>query len=104
MLINIISLDQQVLRTVHSTKFPHSKVVYKFCCYIGVTRSRKIKSDGDYQKNKERAQELKILWKKEKLLHTINKYNETFDTNTITSFSVQIVTFKVLTQIPFLCG
>ena len=28
---------------------------------IGVTRSRKIKSDSDYQKNKERVQELKVL-------------------------------------------
>ena len=37
-------------------------------------------------KNKERIQELKVLWKKEKLHSTINKYIETFDINTITSF------------------
>ena len=57
-----------------------------FLCYIGVTRSRKIESDRDYQKNKERVEELRVLWKKEKLLSTINKYIETFDINTIISF------------------
>jgi len=55
-------------------------------CYIGVSRSRKIESDRDYQKNKEHVQELKVLGKKEKLHSTINKYIETFDINTITSF------------------
>ena len=59
---------------------------YKFCYYIGVTRSGKIESDRNYQKNKARVQELKISWKKEKLHSTINKYIEKFDTNTITSF------------------
>ena len=44
---------------------------------MGVTRSRKIDSDRDYQKNKERVQEFKVLWKKEKLHSTINKYIET---------------------------
>ena len=70
---------------------------------MGVTGFRKIESDRDYQKNKERIQELKILWKREKLLSTINEYIETFDTNTTTSFTSQIVTFKILTQVPFLC-
>jgi len=37
-----------------------------------------------YQKNKERVQELKVLWKKEKLHSTINKYIETLNINTIT--------------------
>ena len=32
---------------------------------------------GDYQKNKKRVQELKVLWKKEKLYSTINKYIKT---------------------------
>ena len=54
--------------------------------YIGVTRSRKIESDRDYQKNKERVQELKVLWKMKRLHSTINKYTETFDINTITNF------------------
>ena len=36
------------------------------CCYIEVTRSKKIESDRDYQKNKECVQELKVLWKKKK--------------------------------------
>ena len=54
----------------------------------GVTRSRKIESDSDYKKNKERVQELKGLWKKEKLYSTINKYIETFDINMITSFYI----------------
>ena len=45
-----------------------------------------IESDRDCQKNKERIQELKVLWKKEKLHSTIKKYIETFYTNTITSF------------------
>ena len=57
---------------------------YRVCCYIGVIRSRKIEFDSDYRNNKERVQELKALWKKEKLHSTINKYIETFDTNTIT--------------------
>ena len=47
--------------------------LYQFCCCcIGVTRSRKIESDRDYQKNKESVQDLKALWKKEKLHSTIN--------------------------------
>ena len=41
---------------------------------MGVTRCRKIESDRDYQKNKERVQELKVLGKKEKLHSTIKKY------------------------------
>ena len=61
-------------------------LVYRSCCYIGVTRSRKIESDGDYLKNNERVQELKVLWKKAKLHYTINKNIETFDINTVTSF------------------
>ena len=66
------------------------------CCGLGVTtlqvlccygfRSRKIESDRDYQKNKERVQELKVLWKNEKLHSTINKYIETFEINTIACF------------------
>ena len=32
-----------------------------------VVRSTKINSHGDYQKDKERIQELKVLWKNEKL-------------------------------------
>ena len=43
--------------------------VYKFGCYMGVTRSRTIKSHRDYQKNKER-----VVWKRQKLHSTINKY------------------------------
>ena len=63
-----------------------------YSCYYGVTRSTKIESDKDYQKNKEHVQELKVLWKKERLHSTIYKYIETFDINTIT----RIVTFKIL--------
>ena len=60
---------------------------YIGCCAVGVTRSREIVSDRDYQeKNKERVEELKVLWDKEELCPTINKYIETFDINTITSF------------------
>ena len=58
-------------------------------CCIGIARSRKIESDRDYQKNKEhkeRVEEHKVLWKKERLLSTSNKYIETLDTNTIASF------------------
>ena len=58
---------------------------YEFCCYIEVTRSRKIEFDRDYQKNEEHVQEVKVLWKNEKLHSTINKYIETFGINTITS-------------------
>ena len=50
--------------------------VYK-CCYIGVTRFKKIEFNRNYQKNKKRVQELKILWKNEKLHSTFNKYIET---------------------------
>ena len=50
------------------------------CYYIRVTTSRKIESDRDCQKNKERVQELKILWKQEKLHSTISEYIETFAT------------------------
>ena len=46
----------------------------------------KIESDRGYQKNNERVRELKVLLKKERLHSTINKYIETFDINTITSF------------------
>ena len=60
-------------------------LVYKFHCYIEVTRSRGIESDTNYQNNEERVQELKALWKKEKLRYTIDKYVETCDVNTITS-------------------
>ena len=61
--------------------------LYKFCCcYIGVNRSRKIESDRDYQKNKQRVQELTVLWKNEKSHSTISMYIETFDTNTIIRF------------------
>ena len=41
---------------------------------------------GIIRQNKERVQELKVLWKKEKMHSTIIKYIETFDTNTITGF------------------
>ena len=58
----------------------------RFVIIMGVTRSRKIESDRDYQKNKECVQELKVLGKKDKLHSTINKYIETFDINMITSF------------------
>ena len=54
-------------------------------CWIGIIRSRKIESDRDYQKSKERIQVLKVLWKKERLHSKINKYSVTFDINTITS-------------------
>ena len=53
---------------------------------IGVTRSRVIESERDFHKNKERVQELKVLWKNERLHSTINKYIETIDVNTITSY------------------
>ena len=71
------------------------------CCYIGVTRSKKIVSDRDYQKNKERVQELEVLWKNETLDSTINKYIDAFDTTRLQAFTSQIVTFKILTQVPF---
>ena len=34
----------------------------------------KIESDRDYRENKGRVHELKVLWKKERLHSTINKY------------------------------
>ena len=75
--------------------FIHTLLIFYDCCdYIGVTRSRKIESDMGYQKNKERVQELKVLWKNEKLLSTINKYTETFNTNTISSFYFTNSQFK----------
>ena len=37
---------------------------------------------------------------KGKLHSTINKYIETFDINTITSFTSQVVTLRFLTQVP----
>ena len=51
-----------------------------------VATSRKIESDREYQKNKERVRELKVLWKKEELHSTISKYVETFHINVIASF------------------
>ena len=60
---------------------------YKFCCYIGVARSRNIESDRDYQINKERVQELKVLWKGERL-HSI---------------CLQIVTFEMLNSSWYSC-
>ena len=59
-----------------------------------VYRSLQIESDRGYQKNKERVQELKVFWKKEKLLSTLNKYIETFDIITITSFYFKNSHFK----------
>ena len=56
------------------------------CALYKVTRSTAIESEGDYQKNKKRIQELKALWNKERLHCTMNQYIETFDINTITSF------------------
>ena len=53
---------------------PSLNTPLQFEICIGLTRSRKIESDGDYQKNKERFPEFKILWKNEKLHSTIHKY------------------------------
>ena len=76
-------------------------IFYQYICYYyGVTRSRKIESDRDYQKNKERVQELKVLWKKEKLHSTINKYIEMLTFTRLQSFCSQIVTFKMLNSSP----
>ena len=48
-----------------------------FVFIMGSPDLKKIESDRDYQKNKERVHELKVLWKKERLHLTINKYIET---------------------------
>ena len=78
---------------------------YVFCGYMEVTRSRQIESDSIYLKNKERVQELRILWKKKKLHFTNNKYIETFDINTIISFYFTNSHFKDFNSSPtFLCG
>ena len=69
-------------------------------CYMGVTRSRKIDSDRDYQKNKERVQEFKVLWKKEKLHSTINKYIETLTFTWLQASYSQIITLKMLNPSP----
>ena len=72
---------------------------------LQVYRSRKIESDRHYQKNKERVQELKVLWKKKKLLSAINKYIETFDTSTIISFYFTDSHFQDFNSSPlFSCG
>ena len=62
--------------------------------------SHQIESDRDYQKNKERVQELKILWKNKTLYSTINKYIETLILTRLQACCSKIVTFKILTQIP----
>ena len=67
-----------------------------FLWRLGVTRSRKIEPDRDYQKNKERVQKLTVLWKKEKLYSTIKKYIETLIFTWLQAFCSQIVTFKML--------
>ena len=68
-----------------------------FSWHLGVTRSREIESYRDYQ---ERVQELKVLWKNEKLHATINKYIETLTFTRLQASCSQIVTFKMLTQVP----
>ena len=90
-----------ILRSIVSTPF----IDVKNCTLYKITRSRKIESDMDYQKNKEHVQELEVLWEEEKLHSTINKYIETFDINTITSFYFTNNHFKDFQlQSPFLCG
>ena len=67
---------------------------------IFVTRSRKIESDRDYQKNKDCVQELKVLWKRGILHSTINKYIEILTLTRLQAFCLQIVTFKMLNSSP----
>ena len=50
----------------------------------------------DIRKNKERVQELKVLWKNEKLHSTINKYIEILTFTRLQACCSQIVTFKIL--------
>ena len=66
-----------------------------FVYYIGVTRSKKTESDTDFQKYKERAQELKVLWKKERLHSTINTYIETLTFTRLQPCCSRIVTLKI---------
>ena len=59
---------------------------------MGVTRSRKIESYRDDQKNRKRFLELKVLLKKEKLRSTINEYIKT----RLQACCSQLVTFEML--------
>ena len=68
---------------------------------MGSPDLKKIGSDREgYQKNKERVHELKVLWKKERLHATINKYIETVDVHKVTSFFLQIVAFEMWNSSP----
>ena len=70
-----------------------------FYYYYAVTKSKKW-SDRDIRKNKERVQELKVLWKGERLHSTINKYIETLIFTILQACCSQIVTFKILNSSP----
>ena len=74
--------------------------VYKFCCYIGVARSRKIGSDRDFQKNKERVQEFKVLWKKENCTLQLTSLLKRSTLTRLHAFTSRIVTSKMLNSSP----
>ena len=86
-------------------QFPHCLVitVYDSCCYIGVTRSRRIESDRDYQKSKERVQELKVLCKGKNCILQSSSILKRLTLTRLPPFTSQIVTSKILTQVPFFC-
>ena len=70
------------------------------CCILGSLFVIIIMGSPDLerssQKNKERAQELTVLWKKERLHSTINKYIETLTFTRLQTFCSQTATFEML--------
>ena len=64
--------------------------------YCGVTRSNRDRIWWGYQKNKERVHELEVLWEKERLHSTTNKYIETLTFTRLQACCSQKVTLKIL--------
>ena len=79
-------------------------------CWIGVTRSRKIESDRSYQKNKERIQELKGLWKRKNCILQLTSILKRLTLIRLQAFTsrmivheVKVKTFKIFNSCPRFC-
>ena len=87
-------------RSYHSCDTFGTYFVVLLFIYYGVTRSLKNLIWYWYQKNKDRVQKLKVLWKNERLHSTINKYTETLTFIRLQACCSRIATLKIWNSSP----
>ena len=78
----------------------NSSVTLRVLLYIWVTRSRKIESDRDYQKKRNVFKNLKFCGERKNCTLQLTGILKRLTLTRLQAFTSQIVTFKILTQVP----